>query len=277
MALVPHDHERRPQANGLLPLPRFLLHQVRFKVRICVFGIGGYRLTPRNAQLHDLETRKICILLSGGLDSCVLAAVLAGTTKEIYPVYVRGGLVWEGVELYWVRKFLSAVASKTIQPLKEISLPVEDVYNSHWSTTGDRIPNHLSPDGDVYLPGRNLILLAKTSLYCALNDIPVIALGPLKGNPFPDSTPEFFSKFQELASGALIFDLKIVTPFSDLSKAEVIQLGKGLPLHLTFSCIKPVDHHHCGACNKCAERRRSFLLAEVDDKTQYHSLPTLEP
>jgi 7-cyano-7-deazaguanine synthase len=234
-------------------------------------------LTLRKALLDELEARRICILLSGGLDSCVLAAVLAGRTQEIHPVYVRSGLVWEEVELHWVRKFLSVFASKTIQPLKEISLPVEDVYNSHWSTTGDRIPNHLSRDGDVYLPGRNLILLAKTSLYCALNHIPVVALGPLKGNPFPDSTPEFFAKFQEMASEALIFDFQIVTPFSDLSKAEVIQLGQRLPLHLTFSCIKPVNHHHCGACNKCAERRRSFLLAEVDDKTHYDSLPTLEP
>ena len=231
----------------------------------------------RNARVDELETRKICILLSGGLDSCVLTALLAGRAEKIYPVYVRSGLLWEEVELYWLRQFLPALASRTIQPLKEISLPVEDVYNSHWSTTGDRIPNYLSQDGDVYLPGRNLMLLAKTSLYCSLKHIPVIALGPLKGNPFPDSTSEFFSKFQEMASKALTFDFAIITPFSDLSKTEVIQLGKQLPLHLTFSCIKPVDHRHCGACNKCAERRRSFLLAEVDDKTQYDSLPTLAP
>lgn len=233
-------------------------------------------MTFRNGRLHELESRRTCILLSGGLDSCVLTAILASRAKEVYPVYVRSGLVWEEVEFHWVRRFLSAVASRSIQPLKEISLPVSDVYDSHWSTTGDRIPNHLSQDSDVYLPGRNLILLAKTSLYCAFNYIPVIALGPLKGNPFPDSTPEFFFRFQEMASKALIFNFQIITPFSDLSKAEVIQLGKGLPLHLTFSCIRPVDHHHCGACNKCAERRRSFLLAEVDDKTQYDSLPTLE-
>ena len=228
-------------------------------------------------EFKNCENNRICILLSGGLDSCVLTAALARRAEQIYPVYVRSGLVWEGAELHWVRQFLSAVASKTIQPLKEISLPVEDVYNSHWSTTGDRIPNHLSRDGDVYLPGRNLILLAKTSLYCALSHIPVIALGPLKDNPFPDSTPEFFSKFQEMASQALIFKFQIVTPFFNLSKAEVIRLGKGLPLHLTFSCLNPVDHHHCGACNKCAERRRSFRLAEVEDKTEYDSLPTLEP
>jgi 7-cyano-7-deazaguanine synthase len=103
----------------------------------------------------------------------------------------------------------------------------------------------------------------------------MVALGLLKGNPFPDSTPEFFSRFQAAASQALSFELQIITPFADLSKAEVIQLGRGLPLELTFSCINPAGQDHCGACNKCAERRRSFVLAGVVDKTRYHSLPSL--
>jgi 7-cyano-7-deazaguanine synthase len=235
----------------------------------------GDSLRATNDRIEDLRAQRVCLLLSGGVDSCVLAAELARADKEVYPVYVRSGLVWEEVELYWLRQFLSALASPKLGRLKEIRLPLGDVYDAHWSTTGHSIPDHRSEDQEVYLPGRNLILLAKTALYCAHDQIAVIALGLLKGNPFPDSTPEFFSSFQSVASQALGFDLRIIAPFSDLSKPDLIQLGSNLPLELTFSCINPVGQYHCGACNKCAERRRSFILAGVSDQTRYHSLPSL--
>jgi 7-cyano-7-deazaguanine synthase len=175
-----------------------------------------------------------------------------------------------------MKKFLAAVAVSNIEPLREIALPVTDLYNSHWSTTGELTPDHLSDDREVYLPGRNLMLLAKTSLYCALNGIPCVALGPLAGNPFADSTPEFFSRFGEMASLALSFSFTIETPFAKLTKADVIRLGRHLPLELSFSCIRPAGLNHCGACNKCAERRRSFQEADVEDKTGYENLPPLD-
>src|SRR4030095_4332179 len=218
---------------------------------------------------------KVAVLVSGGLDSCVLAAHLAAGERTVYPVYVRQGLIWETVEQHWIKRFLAAVGQPNIEPLQEIALPVSDLYNSHWSTTGESTPGHLSDDREVYLPGRNLLLLAKTSLYCALNGIPAAALGPLAGNPFADSTPEFFSRFEEMASLALGFSFTVETPFAKLTKADVIRLGRHLPLELSFSCIRPAGLNHCGACNKCAERRRSFREAHVEDKTQYESLPPL--
>ena len=84
---------------------------------------------------------KVAVLVSGGLDSCVLAAHLAAGERTVYPVYVRQGLVWEGVEQHWMKKFLAAVAAPNIEPLREITLPVTDLYNSHWSTTGESTPD----------------------------------------------------------------------------------------------------------------------------------------
>jgi len=221
------------------------------------------------------DGNKVAVLVSG-LDSCVLAAHLAAGERAVYPVYVRQGLLWEAVEQHWMKRFLAAVAATNIEPLREIALPVTDLYNSHWSTTGESTPDHLSDDREVYLPGRNLLLLAKTSLYCALQGIPSVALGPLAGNPFPDSTAEFFSRFGEMASLALSFSFTIETPFARLTKADVIRLGRHLPLELSFSCIRPAGLNHCGACNKCAERRRSFQEADVEDKTGYETLPPLD-
>jgi 7-cyano-7-deazaguanine synthase len=230
--------------------------------------IGTLRMNTPN---HD----QVALLLSGGLDSCVLAVDLATESKQVHPIYVKQGLIWEHIELHWVRRFLDAVATGNIQLLREIELPVLDVYDSHWSTTGKQTPDHLSEDREVYLPGRNLLLLSKAALFCALNHIPVIALGPLSANPFPDSTPQFFSKFQEMASLALNFSLSVHTPYLTLSKADVIRRGKHLPLQLSFSCISPVGFDHCGACNKCAERRKAFQEAGVEDKTTYHAMPAL--
>lgn len=222
------------------------------------------------------NNRRACVLISGGLDSCVLLAHLAEQGWELTPLYVQAGLVWERVELIWLRRFLAGLNRPRLQPLRRLSLPVEDVYQSHWSTTGQAVPGAHSEDSAVYLPGRNLLLLSKAAVYCALNGIGVIALGLLKGNPFPDATPDFLRGFERVAAGALTHPLEIVTPFSSLSKTKVIDLGRALPLELTFSCIRPVGEKHCGGCNKCAERRRSFAEAGVKDRTDYHRLPGLE-
>jgi 7-cyano-7-deazaguanine synthase len=48
-----------------------------------------------------------------------------------------------------------------------------------------------------------------------------------------------------------------------------MELGRGLPLELTFSCLRPADQLHCGACNKCAERQAAFQAAGMRDGTRY--------
>lgn len=222
------------------------------------------------------KNRRACVLVSGGLDSCVLLAHLAERGREITPLYVQAGLVWERVELIWLRRFLARLNHPALKPLRRLSLPVEDIYQSHWSTTGQAVPGAHTEDSAVYLPGRNLLLLSKAAIYCSLNRIGVIALGLLKGNPFPDATPAFLRDLARLAGDALTHPLEIVTPFSNLSKAEVIDLGRDFPLELTFSCIRPVGEKHCGGCNKCAERRRSFAKAGVTDGTDYHRRPGLD-
>jgi len=188
---------------------------------------------------------------------------------KVIPLYIRNGLVWEEVELYWLRRFLKAVNRPEIGPLKVLDLPMRDVYGAHWSMTGEAVPDHASGWEDVYLPGRNLILLAKTAVYCGLNNINSIALGPLKTNLFADSSPEFFSGFQQLAQRALNRPLEILTPFSQLSKQKVMERGHRLPLELTFSCLNPRGKMHCGECNKCAERMAAFTDAGLVDETRY--------
>ena len=217
----------------------------------------------------------VCVLVSGGLDSAVLAHAMARRHRRVFPLYVRTGLRWEPVEEYWLRRFLKAVdaGDGAIRPLTVARLPVGDVYGAHWSLTGRGVPDARSADGAVYLPGRNLLLLSKAAVFCALRGIPAVAMGPLKGNPFPDATPAFFRGFARLASRALEFPLRVLTPLAHLSKTQVIRSANGLPLELTFSCVRPVGRRHCGACNKCEERRRAFRAAALPDPTAYAARP----
>jgi 7-cyano-7-deazaguanine synthase len=122
------------------------------------------------------------------------------------------------------------------------------------------------------LPGRNLFLIAKAGVWCVLNDVPVLALGTLRSNPFPDSTPEFDEALGQLMQRAAGGPLEIIRPYLHLNKVEVLLRGRTLPIHLTFSCIKPERGKHCGVCNKCAERRRAFDETGIADKTVYANL-----
>jgi len=150
-----------------------------------------------------------------------------------------------------------------------MKLRVDDVYGGHWSVTGDGVPGREAAWDSVYLPGRNVLLLAKAAIFCALQGVSAIALGVLEGNPFPDATPAFLSLMEQTLSQGLAHRLTILAPYRGLSKPEIIRRGRHLPLALTFSCIAPVGRRHCGRCSKCAERQEAFAQAGVTDPTPY--------
>jgi 7-cyano-7-deazaguanine synthase len=213
---------------------------------------------------------EVVVLASGGVDSAVLVAHQAQHGQVVQPLYIRFGLAWEQVEEAHLRRFLSSLDDQgAVQPLAVLELPVSDVYGAHWSVSGAGAPDETTPDEAVYLPGRNLLLLAKTTVWCALRGVGRIALGTLGGNPFADASSQFFSGFAALATTALGQRVEVVTPFSALAKAEVLALGRGLPLEHTFSCIAPARAEHCGRCNKCAERHKAFAEAGIEDRTTY--------
>ncbi len=220
---------------------------------------------------------KVCVLISGGLDSCVLLGVMAKKFREVFPAYVRCGLRWEEAELHWLRRYLAALSEKiskhprpegVIHPMSILEMPARDVYESHWSISGKRnprlgaatprlqVPGRDSDDREVYLPARNLLLLAKAAAFCAVRNIQSIAMGQLRGNPFPDAASAFLASAQQTLSRALDRRIRILTPFRNSSKEEVAALGKRLefPLEFSFSCLAPTRRHRrCRKCNKCAE------------------------
>jgi 7-cyano-7-deazaguanine synthase len=211
----------------------------------------------------------VAVLASGGVDSAILVADLLRQRAAVHPIYVRFGLAWEAAEEAHLRRFLASLTDPAPRPLVVLEVPVAPVYGSHWSLSGQRVPDERSADDAVYLPGRNLLLLALPSVWCSLHGVHTIALGTLKCNPFPDATDVFFANFSALVERGMDHVLEVVTPFAGLVKADVLELGRGLALQHTFSCIDPEDGRHCGRCNKCAERRHAFSASSIEDVTDY--------
>ncbi len=216
---------------------------------------------------------RVVALVSGGLDSAVLTWWLLEQERVVVPAFVREGLAWEEAELHHLRRFLAALARPGLAELVVIELPVADVVGDHWSLGGHAVPDDRSPDAAVYLPGRNLLLIAKAALLAARMDARSVALGLLAGNPFSDATPTFLSTLASACSLALERPFQVLAPFSRMGKRDVLWLGAKLPLALTFSCLAPSGLEPCGSCNKCAERRRAFAGSGLDDPTSYADRP----
>ena len=219
------------------------------------------------------------VLFSGGLDSAVLLALElrdAGPGARVQPIHVRAGLAWEAAEARAIDRLLAATPLLGgTAPLASINLDMRDVYPpTHWAIEG-RPPAYDTPDEDVYLEGRNIVLISKASVLCARLGITRLALGPLLNNPFPDATPAFFETMARAMSLGLARPIAIATPLVGMHKEDVIRLGRelGVPLDLTLSCMNPTaDDTHCGQCSKCRERHDAFLAAGTPDTTRYQAL-----
>jgi 7-cyano-7-deazaguanine synthase len=224
---------------------------------------------PRSSTAAE-SSRPLAVLVSGGLDSAILLAESLHQYPAVWPLYVQFGLFWEQTELQHLRHFLDAVRTPVLRSLTVLDMPVADLYGEHWSLTGIGVPAAGTPDAAVYLPGRNVLLLAKAMLWCQLHGVPTLALAPLESNPFLDATPTFFEGYEAIVNQAIGGAVQVVQPYRGLHKDTVLQRGRHLPLQWTFSCIRPQKGRHCGACNKCAERRDAFLRAGFPDPTVYH-------
>lgn len=211
------------------------------------------------------------VLFSGGLDSAVLLALELSTSGRVQPIHIRAGLAWEAGEARAIERLLAVATFHGVAPLATLTVDMRDVYPpTHWAVTGHP-PAYDTPDEDVYLEGRNIVLIAKAAVLCARLRIERLALGPLQGNPFPDATPHFFETMAKAMSLGLDRPLTIAAPLTTLHKEDVVKLGVelGVPLELTLSCMNPTGDDHCDRCSKCRERREGFAAAGIKDPTRY--------
>jgi 7-cyano-7-deazaguanine synthase len=214
------------------------------------------------------------VLCSAGLDSAVLLAQAASQGPAI-AIYVSSGLAWEAAERDALTRLLATPTYRTVPAPVTLDVSMRDVYSpGHWAIRGEA-PAFDTPDHEVYIEGRNIILLSKTAVFMARTGLSRVLIGPLAGNPFPDATAAFFGTFGSALSLGLGKRIDVGAPFLNMHKADVIRAGLALrvPLELTLSCMQPVGGLHCGRCSKCRERRDAFREAGVEDRTDYASTP----
>lgn len=199
--------------------------------------------------------RRVCVLASGGLDSAVLIAELLSKGREVHPLYVRCGFIWEDAELSNLRRFLKSIRSPRLKPLGVVAYSMKEALPRHWGMTGRGVPPAGAGCASVYIPGRNLVLFTAAAVFCAARGVPAASLAVLKGNPFSDATPAFLRQMSAAGSAALGFTWKVSAPYLGVTKRSVVARAKllGLSPELTLSCQKPRRGRACGRCSKCEE------------------------
>jgi 7-cyano-7-deazaguanine synthase len=230
--------------------------------------------SPIVPEAHE-HKQATAVLFSSGLDSAVLLAQAAAEGPAV-PLYVSVGLAWEREERAMAARLIaSGTLGPDVRPLVTLRFEMTDIYApSHWAIRGEP-PAFDTPDEDVYLEGRNIVLLSKAAVYMARANLRRVLVGPLAGNPFPDASRRFFDAMQHALSVGLARPIRIDAPFSTMHKSDVVRRGQELsvPFELTMSCMRPAGGLHCGRCSKCRERRDAFQEAGLADPTPYAATP----
>lgn len=130
------------------------------------------------------------------------------------------------------------------------------------------------------VPNRNAIMLAVAVGVAVARRASAVATAVHAGDHavYPDCRPAFIEAAEREArianEGFLADGFRVLAPFVDVSKAEIVRRGAalGVPFAETWSCYLGAERH-CGRCGTCVERREAFVLAGVDDPTAYETVP----
>ena len=227
------------------------------------------------SSLEDDGPRLAICLVSGGMDSCVTAAIAGEENDELAFLHVSYGQRTEKRE----REAFEALADYyNVKSRLVISLEhLAKIGGS--SLTDDRIPvtaANLSAPGipSSYVPFRNAHLLSTAVSWGEVINATAIYIGAVAedSSGYPDCRPEFYDAFQNVLDIGTKPETRITveTPVIAMRKSEIVQRGieLGAPLHLTWSCYKESESA-CGNCDSCALRLRAFREAGVTDPIPY--------
>jgi 7-cyano-7-deazaguanine synthase len=227
------------------------------------------------AETQNLKSKIAICLVSGGMDSCVTAAIAKSENDETAFLHVSYGQRTERRErqafedladFYRVEKRL-AVSIEYLAKIGGSSLTDAKLEVSEADLESKEIPTS-------YVPFRNANMLAIATSWAEVLGANKIYIGAVAedSSGYPDCRPEFYRAFEQTIEAGTKpeTNIKIVTPIIHLSKAEIVVKGVELeaPLQLTWSCYRNVDAA-CGTCDSCALRLRGFARAGLKDPIPY--------
>ena len=215
------------------------------------------------------------VLVSGGMDSCVTAALAAEDHDELAFLHVNYGQRTETRErkafndiadFYGVRKRLD-ISIDHLAKIGGSSLTDASMEVTEANLDSKEIPTS-------YVPFRNANMLAIATSWAEVIGASAIYIGAVAedSSGYPDCRPEFYQAFQSVIDTGTRPEtwVEIVTPIIAMTKAEIVKQGIELnaPLNLTWSCYRNEDLA-CGTCDSCALRLRGFAQAGVRDPISY--------
>ncbi len=224
-------------------------------------------------------TRKAVVLLSGGLDSMVSAAIARERGFSVLALTVDYGQR-HSVELEAARRIAADLAERHVVLKFDLrafggSALTADIAVPK-SGVGDDIPI-------TYVPARNTVLLSLALAWAEAagsRDL-FIGVNALDYSGYPDCRPEFIEAFEKLANVATKAGVEgaaftLHAPLQHMTKADIAREADrlGLDAGLSHSCYDPAaDGAHCGLCDACRLRSKGFAEAGLPDPTRYAEQP----
>ncbi len=220
--------------------------------------------------------KKYAVLISGGIESCVLLAEFA-KKNIVYPIHINKGFIWEKYELQQSKRFIKALHNKNIKKIIILDLNLKPIYKDTWLVLGKKIPRLDGNAKHLNIIGRNILLLSIAVTWCALHQVNYLIHGHTAPSDltkdfyhqFHDVSKTFFNRYMNVLNTGLGTHIHFIQPFRKLKKKTVVKKFAHYPLHLSFSCINPKKSKHCGSCIKCIQRQQAFEKAGIQDNTVY--------
>lgn len=222
-------------------------------------------------------TQKAVVLVSGGLDSCVTAAIARQRHSQLLFLHVNYG---QRTETREKRAFHDLADFWQVHDLLDVVIdPLRRVGGSSLTDPGIEVTEANLEAVDIpssYVPFRNAHFLAAAASWAEVTGAGRIYIGAVEedSSGYPDCRPAFYDAFNAVIELGTRPDTAIVieTPIIELSKRDIVLRGIELeaPLHLTWSCYRN-EESACGTCDSCALRLRGFQQAGVKDPLPYEA------
>jgi 7-cyano-7-deazaguanine synthase len=188
----------------------------------------------------------IVTLVSGGLDSTLLAVLTAESNVQQFPLFLNYG------QIFYKREYEACISA-----LKKFGLPPPRRMNL--AGFGHAIPCGLTSKRkhvveDAFLPNRNLLFLLCGTAYAYSTGAHAVAIGLLNEEThlFPDQTQDFLSSAENVLSKSMGRGIEIVAPLMRFSKADIVALAKEKGIKSWYSCHSGTKRP-CGHCISCRE------------------------
>lgn len=225
-----------------------------------------------------MDTQKIIVCLSGGMDSATLLGMARHYENEVVAISF----------LYGQRHRKELEAARVLAEWygvehQVLDLRKADVFSGSALTSSDiEVPEgHYEAESmkATVVPNRNMVFLSLATALAISRGFDKVGYAAHSGDHaiYPDCRIDFINAMRTAIALASSDTIQLWTPFDAFAKADIARLGKtiGVPYHRTWSCYKGEDLH-CGKCGTCVERLEAFEKAGYSDEVEYQTFKVLD-